>query len=137
MTLGSAAHCAHRPLLTGQWAKQGSTLETRQSLPVLGSIAGKVKSVCILILWALVPSSVHGRGWVLFLWILPTFSSIPLYFCWVLSCSSPTFHQSQELDHAKMLKTSLHRKAFLPKNVIVECPALWPLDCTSNDCYCH
>lgn len=37
-----------------------------------------------LALWALVSLSINGRGWKLFLWVLATFSSIPLYFCLVI-----------------------------------------------------
>lgn len=40
--------------------------------------------ICMyLVLGALVSLSINGRGWKLFLWVLTTYSSIPLYFCLV------------------------------------------------------
>lgn len=39
----------------------GSKLGTSQGLPVLGTLVGNVKSVCILILWALVCSFINGE----------------------------------------------------------------------------
>lgn len=76
----SASHCSSPTPVAGPVGQAGVPTWRPVGLPVLGPLVGNVKSVCILI-WALVCSSINGRGWELFLWILTTLSSIPLYFC--------------------------------------------------------
>ena len=72
--LCSTDHC--KPLWNGWWVR----LRAHPGDQSRSSCPWQHYWECILILWALVSSSVNGRGWKLFLWVFTTFSSIPFYF---------------------------------------------------------